>query len=105
VLHAAWEAGVKVAVPAVVLAETVRGTARDAPVDRVLKAVGEVIPSDGRSGRTAGALLARARSSSTLDALVVAAAVDVGGGVVLTSDPDDLEALASGRSEVIIQPL
>lgn len=104
-LAAAWEAGVEVAVPAVVLAETVRSTAKDASVNRVLKAVGEVIAVDDKVGRAAGGLLGAARSSSTVDALVVASALRVGGGVVLTGDPDDLNALASGHHEILIEPL
>src|SRR6266568_618233 len=42
VLAAAREAGVQVSIPSVVVAETVRGVAEDAPVNQVLKAVGEV---------------------------------------------------------------
>jgi hypothetical protein len=56
-------------------------------------------------GRTAGALLGAARSTSTVDALVVAAAIELGGGVVLTGDPDDLDPLASGHPEVVIAAL
>jgi predicted nucleic acid-binding protein len=104
VLTAAWEAGVEVLVPAVVLAETVRGSAKDAPVNRALKAVGEVIPVDDQAGRAAGGLLV-VRSSSTVDALVVASALRVGGGVILTADPDDLTALASGHREILVEPL
>ena len=33
-LAAAWEAGVEVSIPSVVVAETVRGSAKDAPVNR-----------------------------------------------------------------------
>jgi predicted nucleic acid-binding protein len=104
-LAAAWEAGVDVSVPAVVLAETVRGTARDAPVNRVLNAVGEVLPIDGETGRNAGALLGMTRSAETIDALVVAAALRVGGGVILTSDPDDLRTLAGRHPEILIESL
>jgi predicted nucleic acid-binding protein len=104
-LAAAWEAGVEVAVPAVVLAETVRGAAKDAPVNRVLKAVGEVIAADEQVGRSAGGLLGATRSRSTVDALVVASALRAGGGVVLTTDPDDLIALARGHHDVLIEPL
>jgi hypothetical protein len=88
-----------------VVAETVRGSAEDAAVNRVIKAVGEVSPADERTGRGAGALLGAARSTSTIDALVVASAIEAGGGVVLTGDPDDLEPLASGHPEVVIRPL
>lgn len=104
-LAAAWEAGVEVSIPAVVVAETVRGSAKDAPVNRVIKAVGEVTVVDERAARSAGALLGATRSSSTVDAMVVASAVELGGGVVLTGDPDDLGTLAANHPEVVISPL
>ena len=104
-LAAAWESGVEVAIPSVVVAETVRGSAKDASVNRVIKAVGWVTPADEGTGRAAGALLGAAGSTSTVDAVVVASAIDAGGGVVLTGDPDDLEALALGHPEVVINAL
>lgn len=104
-LAAAREAGVDVSIPSVVIAETVRGSAKDASVTRVIKAVGEVSSADERTGRGAGGLLGAARSTSTVDALVVASAIELGGGVVLTGDPDDLEPLASGHPEVVIRAL
>jgi predicted nucleic acid-binding protein len=104
-LAAAREAGVEVSIPSVVVAETVRGSAKDPPVNRVIKAVGEVTAADERTGRDAGALLGAARSTSTVDALVVASAIELGGGVVLTGDLDDLEPLASGHPEVVISSL
>ena len=104
-LAAGWEAGVEVAIPSLVVAETVRGSAKDAPVNRVIKSVGEVTAADETTGRIAGALLGAARSDSTVDAVVVASAIDLGGGVILTGDPDDLEALASGHPEVVVRRL
>ncbi|MFP3900982.1 MAG: PIN domain-containing protein [Acidimicrobiia bacterium] len=105
VLVAAREARVRVSIPSVVVAETVRGVAGDAPVNRVLTAVGEVDAADEAIGRTAGRLLGDAGSSATVDAVVVATAVAVGGAVVLTGDPDDLSALADGHPEVVIEAL
>ncbi len=104
-LAAAWEAGVEVSIPSLVVAETVRGSAKDAPVNRVIKAVGEVRPADEGTGRVAGGLLGAARSNSTVDAVVVASAIELGGGVVLTGDPDDLEAFANGHPEVVVRTL
>lgn len=104
-LAAAWEAGVEVAIPSVVIAETVRGSAKDASVNRVIKSVGEVTSADEDTGRVAGALLGAACSTSTVDALVVAPAIELGGGVVLTGDPDDLEPLANSHAEVVIRSL
>ncbi len=104
-LAAAREAGADVSIPSVVVAETVRGTGKDAPVNRIVKAVGEVTVADETTGRTAGALLGSAQSSSTVDAVVVASAIDAGGAVILTGDPGDLGALAAGHPDVVIQPL
>ncbi|HEY9555200.1 MAG TPA: PIN domain-containing protein, partial [Acidimicrobiales bacterium] len=105
VLAAAVEAGADVSIPAVVVAETVRGAAADAPVNRVVKAVGEVDDVTEAIGRTAGRLLGEAGSSSTVDAIVVATAVEAAGAVILTGDPSDLGALAARQPEVVVQAL
>lgn len=104
-LAAALEADAEVSIPAVVVAETVRGVAADAPVNRIVKAVGEVDAADEPVGRVAGRLLGRAGSSSTVDSVVVATAIEAGGAVVLTGDPDDLGALAAEHAEVVVQAL
>ena len=104
-LAAAVEAGAEVSVPSVVVAETVRGVAADAPVNRVLKAIGKVDAANEAIGRTAGRLLGEAGSSATVDAVVVATAVEAGGAVVLTGDPDDLSLLAVDHREVVIEAL
>ncbi|MGI8792118.1 MAG: type II toxin-antitoxin system VapC family toxin [Acidimicrobiales bacterium] len=104
-LSAALEADAEVSIPAVVVAETVRGVAADAPVNRIVKAVGEVDLVDEAVGRVAGRLLGEAGSSSTVDAIVVATAIESGGAVVLTGDPDDLGALAAEHAQVVIESL
>lgn len=104
-LAAAVEAGAEVSIPAVVLAETVRGRATDAPVNRVIKAVGQVDVVDEAIGRTAGRLMGDATSSETVDAVVAATAVEARGAVILTGDPNDLGALATGHPEVVIVAL
>lgn len=105
-LAAAWEVGAEVCIPAVVVAETVRGSgSKDAPVNRVIAAVGEVSIADEATGRVAGALLGVARSDATIDALVVADAVERGGGVILTDDLDGLGRFAHGYPEVVIEGL
>lgn len=105
VLTAAREAGVEVTVPAVVVAETVRGSAADAPVNRVLEAVGEVDVADGATGRIAGGLLGAAGSAATVDAVVVATAVQAAGAVILTGDRTDLGTLADRHPEVLFEAL
>lgn len=104
-LARALELGARVEVPVVVVAETVRGGPRDAPVNRVLKAVGSVPEAREVHGQLAGQFLAAARSAATVDALVLAHAVEGGGGDLLTGDRDDLERLAAASPEVRIHPL
>ena len=99
------ELAVPVEIPVVVVAETIRGGPRDAPVHRVLKAVGSVPEAREVHGRTAGRLLGAARSTGTVDALVVAHAVEAGGAHILTGDPDDLGRLSEPHPEVVIHPL
>jgi predicted nucleic acid-binding protein len=104
-LAAVLEAGADVSVAAVVVAETVRDGTADAPVNRVLKAVGGIDVADEAIGRTAGRLLGSAGSAATVDAIVVATAIEVGGAVILTGDAGDLALLAAEDPQVIIEPL
>jgi predicted nucleic acid-binding protein len=101
-LQAAWEASVTIVIPAVVLAEVVRGDGpRDAPVNRIVREVDLVTPTTEQHGRLAGSLLARTVSNQTVDALVVAEAIVGGPARIATVDPD-LRMLAEGRSGVEI---
>jgi predicted nucleic acid-binding protein len=97
VLAAAREVGAVVSIPSVVLAETLRGDDTDAPVNRIIKAVGEITPALEATCRAAGALLRAAGSGSTVDAIVVATARQLGGGLILTIEPDGLDHLAAGH--------
>lgn len=74
-------------------------------MDRVIAAVGDVHVTDEATGRVAGAMLGATGSDATIDALVVADAVERGGGVILTGDPEDLGRLAEGVSDVVIEAL
>jgi hypothetical protein len=81
-------------VPSVVLVECLEGhPGRDAPENRFLKTcdVTQTLPEI--LARRAALLRRRARRGSAVDALVVALAEPA--GTVLTSDPHDLEALAT----------
>lgn len=100
-VDAAIRSKASVFVSAVTLTEVVRGEGpRDAPVNRVLRPAG-VVPVSEDIGRRAGKLLARARSSATVDAVVVATALDLpGGALILTSDTDDLMRLTEEQSDV-----
>jgi len=79
-LAAAHEVGVRVSIPSVVVAETVRGMATGGPVNRVINAVGEVISVDEQVGRFAGGLFGSPKSRSTIDAVVVVVARRWGSG-------------------------
>ena len=72
---------------------------------RVLNAVSDSAPIDEAVGRRAGALLGRAARSDTVDAIVVAEAIEAGGAEILTGDAGDLTALASGERSVTIHAL
>ena len=95
-------------VPTVVLAEALTGTARDAPVEQFVNQSGTVDTTEDVA-RTAGRLrhrVARAgakRLPSGIDALVAAHAIDVGAGVVLTTDVDDLSRLLVDHPRVAVR--
>lgn len=94
-----------VRVPSIVLVELYRGGGFDEPVDAVLaRGFVQVVTTGARIARLAGHMLASVDAGSELavDALVVATAVRLGGGMVLTHDPQDLTALASSHSNVAV---
>ena len=113
VVHAAFEAahrlGRDVVTPAVVLAELYRGPRHNQFVDSCLsrETAISVRTTDREFARLVGSVLATARAGSTdlADAHVVAAAVESGGGMVLTGDGPDLTRLAAGYSNVHVEVL
>ena len=89
-------------VPAVVLVECLQGHAgRDANENRFLKTCDLASAVPEALARRAALLRRLAHRGSAVDALVVAFAEP--DGTVLTSDPDDLEALAAHANGVIIE--
>jgi hypothetical protein len=84
------------------LVESLTGSAwRDASTHRFLK-VCDVRPDVSESiARRAAELRTHARQGSAVDVLVVATAEP--GGTVLTSDGDDLSALAARATDVLIE--
>jgi predicted nucleic acid-binding protein len=102
-LRRALELGVDVRIPVAVLAETLRGGPRDAPIHRVRHAV-DVMATTEATGRLAGALLGRSGSANAVDALVAAEAIALGADI-LTSDPNDLRALVSAHRAVAVLSL
>jgi hypothetical protein len=90
----------------VIVAETVRGSGpRDALVNLVLAQTAPQHPLTDAIARAAGRLLGTARSSSTIDALVVAEALDCAPSMILTSDPTDLRQLLADRRGVTIESI
>jgi len=91
-------------VPTPVLVEALGGDAgRDAAANRLLKACDVVDRIPEPLARRAAKLRTLAGRGSAVDALIVAFAES--GGSVLTSDPDDLTALADHARDVIVQPV
>jgi len=90
-------------VPSAVLVELYRGGGTDEPVDQVLgRGFVRVVTTGVRIARVAGHLLARAGSGSEMavDSLVVATAIRLGGGLIVTHDPTDLGRLAADHPNV-----
>jgi predicted nucleic acid-binding protein len=93
------------------LAELYRGAGRNQALDALLaREAGDGLvlrDTDRTLARLIGALLAEAGAGSALfaDAHPVAAAVEAGGGVIQTADPDDLTRLAAPYRTVVVEPL
>lgn len=104
-MRSAHQRNFPVRVPSAVLVELYRGRGTDEAVDAVLaRGFAQVVTTGARIARIAGHLLASAGSGSemAIDALVVATAIRLGGGIVATHDPSDLALLAAGHPNVAI---
>ena len=106
-LDSADRMGIPVRIPSAVLAEAYRGIAADAAVDRLLGKGIRPITFGQAAARQAGGLRHRDHLNSchTVDALVVATAIRLGGGVIATGNPDDLRSLAGEHGNVKVQAL
>jgi hypothetical protein len=105
-LKASLATGAEVLTPAAALSEQCRGDRHDQIVDACLsrhRSI-QIVDTTQALARRVGHLLARAGRGSAdhVDATVVATAVLGGGGLIITSDPDDLGALADGLPGVTI---
>lgn len=92
----------------VTLAELYRGAQRSRALDALLARESDSLllrDTDRSLARLVGALLTESGYGSThlADAHAVAAAVEVGGGVVLTADPDDLARLSAPYRTVVVE--
>ncbi|MDQ2680563.1 MAG: PIN domain-containing protein [Candidatus Eremiobacteraeota bacterium] len=84
-------------VPAPVLTETLRGTpGTDVAINRVLKTL-EAVPVSIEAAVAAGKNLGRTRSASTVDAMIIATAIERGASAIVTGDPVDIAALSGGK--------
>jgi hypothetical protein len=93
-------------VSSVTVAETVRGHGPgDATVNRVLVSLDDVGLISEETARQAGALLGRAGSAATVDALVAAEAIRRAPCILLTTDPDDLRRLLAGYPQVRVRAI
>jgi predicted nucleic acid-binding protein len=105
-LRAAVRLHREVVVPSVILAELYRGPRHNSLVDACLsRETGILVRDTDRSlARIVGGVLAAAQAGSLhlADAHVIAAAVELGGGLVLTADPDDLSRLAAAYGNVTV---
>ncbi len=98
ILTVAHEKGALVRVPAPVLSEVCRGSRYDPAINHLLNARGIGVSDLTRSiAQRAGHLLARLKLSSAhaIDAFVVATALQFDTAVIVTSDPNDIQRLAS----------
>lgn len=113
-LAEAHRRGREVMTPTVVCAEVARGAARtralEATVSRHDRRRGEqpplrLVDTDFALARQVGAILEATRSGSDriVDAHVVAVCIPAGAGLVVTSDPDDIVALAAAVPAVRIR--
>lgn len=91
-LRRATERRASVTVPAPVVAQVWR-SARQANLSRALGHC-EIEATDAALARAAGVLCARAERADAVDAIVIASAARRGDAVI-TSDPDDMRALAA----------
>jgi len=104
-LALAEELGVEVHVSSVTLTETLRGHHRDAQVHAVLAGTQQQ-PVTPQLGRASGELLGQTRRNDTVDAIVAVTAAGLGVRVrLLTSDPDDMNALTAGMANVTVVPI
>lgn len=105
-MRQAWDRDSPFLVPAVVCAEVCRGAPRTRRVEAALaryrtrsshRPVIKVVPTDLGLARQVGAVLhsVKASTEDIVDAHVVSVCIPFGGGLVVTSDPDDIHRLAA----------
>jgi predicted nucleic acid-binding protein len=108
-LEAAKRLEREVVVPAVILAELYRGPNHNQTVDACLSRETAIYvrDTDRAFARLVGGVLTAAKTGSKAmaDAHVVAAAIDAGGGVILTGDEGDLHRLSAAYNNIHVQAI
>jgi predicted nucleic acid-binding protein len=96
--------GARLIIPVPVLAETLRGSNSDAAVNRMIRAVDDVVLTTEVAARSAGARLAAVKASPppTVDALIVATAEDHRATKIMTCDPDDIGRLVYSATVIAL---
>jgi len=90
-----------VVIPAVAVAQVLRGGGRDAPVNHILRSAH--VPFVGlRLARLAGLLIGASGVEDAVDALIAAEALRGEPCVLVTSDPDDMRRLVNDQPRVRI---
>lgn len=92
--------GARIVIPAAALAQAWRGGPRSAPVAHLVEA-GEIDPLDEESAKQVGTRLGLRGRSDVADAQVVCCAARHRAAIV-TSDPDDIRALADPEERLTV---
>ena len=105
-IEAARRLDYRVIIPAVIVAEVMNGTTKDALVWRVLKRI-PVEATDTKIAATAGSLRYRAGPSRhkkrdlTVDSIVAATALRFEPAVIVTADKDDMTLLVNSHDVIV----
>jgi predicted nucleic acid-binding protein len=91
----------EIVIPAVAVAQVLRGGYRDTIIHRLINTV-YVSYIGLRLARVAGELLGESGTTDAVDALIVAEALRAGPTVILTSDPEDMKHLIGDRPQLRI---
>ena len=96
------ERGMRVTIPATVLAQAMRNPARQARLRRLIRQSStDLVALDGLDATLVGLLLARSGTEDIVDAHVVICA-ERSGQAVVTSDPGDIQRLSPGLRLVVV---
>jgi predicted nucleic acid-binding protein len=101
-LSRAVERGMRITIPATVLAQAIRNPAKQVRVSRLIRQTcTDLVALDGPDATAVGLLLARTATADIVDAHVVVCAQRAGQAVI-TSDSEDLRRLAPGLRLVLV---